>query len=332
MRQKARLLKIGLGIIMGLATFSATAHPPTHKHHVVKKKPHPVKKVTHPVKKHPKKLAHHTHKITHHQPSSHYAHHHTKHHHLAHHHHSMHHHLVHHHAHHVHQAPAMSFAPPPMPSTTPGTASLGYFATPGQRMIHLVYQTVQHLSSNQYRLGGTDFDFQHGIYRVDCSNYVDHLLSSAAPKAYANILANANTVRPTSQDYFSFFKHLHAGGMSQAWYRIPKVNLLNPGDILVFHYKNLAGRRAAGHVMVVVNKPQSSPTSANTFLVRVSDSAPSGHTGDTRPFHTSGIGIGTLLLKVDALGEPFAYAWKWDAPWKYNMDYAMARPLSGAIR
>ena len=54
--------------------------------------------------------------------------------------------------------------------------------------------------------------------------------------------------------------------------------------------------------MVVMSKPIPSD---DAYLVRVADSAPSGHSQDTRQSHTSGIGIGTLLLKVNPkTGKP----------------------------
>ena len=77
--------------------------------------------------------------------------------------------------------------------------------------------------------------------------------------------------------------------------------------------------------MVVMNKPV---FDEDAYLVRVADSAPSGHSEDTRRAHKSGIGIGTLLLKVDSrTGRPSAYAWKVGSRWKQNVTFAMARPI-----
>ena len=64
------------------------------------------------------------------------------------------------------------------------------------------------------------------------------------------------------------------------------------------------------------------------FLVRVADSAPVGHGNDTRPSNRSGIGIGTLLLKInDLTGRPLAFAWRAGAYWNSHVDFAMARPV-----
>ncbi len=197
-----------------------------------------------------------------------------------------------------------------------------------QRLVKTVYETLNTLSYSVYELGGTYFNALQGVYKVDCSNYVDHLLNLSVPNAYQSLLVKSGSPRPTSEDYFSFFRSLPTGTVDDDWYRIGDVSSLSAGDILVFRYKNLAGRDTAGHVMVVVGNPQPANEAGTTYLVRVADSAPSGHTDDTRPAHTSGIGIGTLLLKVrSSTGAPYAYAWKDGSPWKYNMDFAMARPV-----
>jgi len=68
--------------------------------------------------------------------------------------------------------------------------------------------------------------------------------------------------------------------------------------------------------------------SGNIFLLRIADSAPSGHSKDTRRPHASGIGIGSMLLKVNPhTARPYAYAWKIGARWETNVSFAMARPM-----
>src|SRR5262249_36906862 len=108
------------------------------------------------------------------------------------------------------------------------------------------------------------------------------------------------------------------------WNKVDNIAQLRPGDILVFRYKNSRGRETGGHVMIVMDKPLQYE---NTFYVRVADSAPSAHSQDTRESDTSGIGIGTLLLKANLkTGHPFAYAWGVDSYWNKNVKVVMARP------
>lgn len=194
-------------------------------------------------------------------------------------------------------------------------------------VMNYVHQTLDRLRYSRYKLGGTYFNLISGVYKVDCSEYVDQLLRNAVPTAYHDLVACVRTPHPTSEDYYVFLSNLLSDQEQHDWYRIESVANLEPGDIIVFRYKKLYFHHAAGHVMVVVNTPILDRIDDDVYLVRVSDSAPSGHSDDTRPPHTSGIGEGTLLLKVDPqTGLPYAYAWKIGAPWEYDMDFAMGRP------
>lgn len=197
-----------------------------------------------------------------------------------------------------------------------------------ERLITLVHSTMQRLKFSSYKLGGTYFNSNRGIYEVDCSDYVDNMLHKADPCAYQSMVDSTQSTKPTSNDYYVFFSELPAKTTSDNWQKVQQVQYLRPGDILVFRHKMRFGKSAAGHVMIVVNSPIPDPRVPNAFSVRVSDSAQAGHSDDTRPKHTSGIGIGTLLLKVNPeTGAPNAYAWKLDAPWEYDMNFAMARPV-----
>lgn len=197
-----------------------------------------------------------------------------------------------------------------------------------QNLVGLVHKTVSTLHFSRYKLGGTYFNQLKGVYLVDCSDYVDHLLHNANPRAYFSLLNVSRTEKPTSLDYYDLFSAL-PDETWRDWQRVNNINELEAGDILVFRFKNLEGRRAAGHVMIVMNPPIIQRP--NIFAVRVSDSAPSGHSSDTRPPHKSGIGIGTLFIKVDPDTErPYAYAWKYGAPWRTDSNFAMGRPMSEA--
>jgi hypothetical protein len=193
-----------------------------------------------------------------------------------------------------------------------------------QRLVSFVHDTVTTLRYSAYKLGGSHFDPSRGIYVVDCSNYVDHVLEVVYPHAYSSLVNSSGSNAPNTQHYYDFFTGL-AGSEQRDWNKIKDVEELQPGDIVVFRYKNPTGRLAGGHVMVVMNKPVHE---IDGYLVRVADSAPVGHSEDTRPGRVSGIGIGTLLLKADPdTGQPSAYAWKVGSRWKHNVNFAMARPV-----
>lgn len=202
-----------------------------------------------------------------------------------------------------------------------------FFSSIGTRMVDFVKKTVTTLRYSSYKLGGTHFDTSSGVYVVDCSDYVDHILKEVYPDAYFDLVNNSGGDKPTSRHYYEFFSELNNTGKDY-WNKVENVNELQPGDILVFRYKGMGARNGSGHVMVVMDKPvRDSETEG--FLVRVADSAPTGHSEDTRQRHVSGIGIGTLLLKAnEKTGQPSAYAWKIGSRWEKNVNFAMARPMN----
>lgn len=196
-----------------------------------------------------------------------------------------------------------------------------------KKLVKFIDDAVYNLNYSSYKLGGERFDTNKGIYIIDCSRFVDSILKKTYPHAYSNLVNATGTSTPTTQHYYNFFNKLPEKPKKHIyWNYIEQIKQLRPGDILVFRYKNLTGRKTAGHMMVIMNKPIR--TSSHTFLVRVADSAPIRHSEDTRLRHESGIGIGTLLLKLNPLtGKPTAYAWEKGGAWKHNVKFAMARPL-----
>jgi hypothetical protein len=192
-------------------------------------------------------------------------------------------------------------------------------------LLKLVKKVLHHISSNHYQLGGNIFDLNRGIYHLDCSEYVDNLVKRIDPTAYQTISKNGS-IKPTSLDYFAFLSAIHSGQTRYHWYRVPNLSAVKAGDILVFRYKDLANKKSGGHMMVILAPPKKFIWSHDAYSLRISDSAPAGHTTDTRQAHTSGIGVGSLLLKIDPKSDlPIAYAWKWFAPWHTDMYYIIAR-------
>jgi len=201
-------------------------------------------------------------------------------------------------------------------SSSPKT---GFVSSFGQRLVNFVHKTVVNVKYTAYKLGGSHFDTLRGIYVVDCSTYIDNILKKIHPDAYTSLKNSSGSDKPTTKEYYNFFTQLKDD--SDYWNKIDYVKELRPGDILVFRNK---GAHTGGHVMVVMNEPTKD---SNGYAVRVADSAPVGHSEDTRTLHNSGIGIGTLQLKVNPkTGEPSAYAWKVGSYWQKNVKFAMARP------
>ena len=215
-------------------------------------------------------------------------------------------------------------APHAAPSSNHSSSFVGFLGhSIGQHLVNLVYKTVDTLRYSAYKLGGTHFDASNGVYIVDCSEYVDNLLLTAHPHAFYSLVNSTGAYKPTTLHYYEFFNEL-ASTEKKYWDKINDATELQPGDILVFRNKHHARNGVDGHIMVVMDKPVADTAG---YLVRVADSAPVGHSEDTRQHRVSGIGIGTLLLKVNAhTGQPSAYAWKIGSHWVKNVNFAMARP------
>jgi hypothetical protein len=205
--------------------------------------------------------------------------------------------------------------------------SVSYVSMPGESQKHLlsyVHKAVSTLRYSDYKLGGKRFDPARGIYVVDCSNFVDHILQATTPQAYSSLVNATGSGMPSTQHYYNFFNEL-ANDPDSSWNKINSVGELRAGDILVFRYKNLHGDESGGHVMVVMETPVGG---SNVYSVRVADSAPSRHSSDTRQIHEGGIGIGTLMLRINPVtGKPSAYAWGLGGYWNKNVNFAMARPI-----
>lgn len=198
------------------------------------------------------------------------------------------------------------------------------YATP-KHVTAFAHKTVTTLHYSSYRFGGNRFDLQRGIYMLDCSGYVDNLLNKSAPRAYSTLAQWSGSYKPNSEHYYNFFNRIANQGGYDSWDVVENTKALQPGDILVFRYKNGRGKSRGGHVMLVMGKQLIE--NSDVVKVRVADSAETGHSADTRGSH-SGIGIGTLLLKINPnTGRPYAFAWRMNSPWNTRVNIAMGRPV-----
>ena len=195
-----------------------------------------------------------------------------------------------------------------------------------QNIVDFVHNMVSSLRYSTYRLGGTYINSAKGEYVVDCSTYVDHVLKAVYPSAYQRLAQYSQSQKPTSDDFYHYFSELSSNGAGR-WNAVRDVSELRPGDILVFRYTNRIGDETGGHVMIVMDKPKAKD---NFYAVRVADSASDGHSQDTRKPHSSGVGIGTLLLQTDHTQMPRAFAWKAGSRWQSNVAFAMGRPREHA--
>lgn len=159
----------------------------------------------------------------------------------------------------------------------------------------------------------TEVDEAAGIYRYDCSGFVDYALKRVLPAAYdaldRGITRTPHPVRPLAQDIHDFLAGLGTAGSAGGWRRLPRVQELAPGDLVVWLTPPGQDTTNTGHVMIVREAPARNPQRSDEYLIRVIDSASSGHASDTRGSSGAGLGSGIVGLLVDGDGRPVGFRW-----------------------
>ena len=114
--------------------------------------------------------------------------------------------------------------------------SIAFADTTKQHLVTLVSTTVQTLRYSVYKLGGSYYNAAKGIYKVDCSTYVDQVLHQADPHAYLSLVDTSHKIKPTSIDYYNLFTKL-PDATWRDWQKVDEVKQLQAGDILFFAIK-----------------------------------------------------------------------------------------------
>jgi hypothetical protein len=157
----------------------------------------------------------------------------------------------------------------------------------------------------------SDIDAARGLYDTDCSGFVSFVLQTARSDAYDELQAATNTDRALAGSYVTFIQGLSAGAQPQ-WTRIHHAKYLQAGDIIAWLIPAGVPSDDTGHVMLVEHD---ATVSGNEATVSIVDSTDTGH-GDAdprSPSDPSGVGRGTIVLTLDADGEPTGYRWSTDA-------------------
>jgi hypothetical protein len=149
-----------------------------------------------------------------------------------------------------------------------------------------------------------------GTRRTDCSGFVDYALKRVLLDAYLKV-PHPDTFKPLADDWYAYLSTRYTTPTHQdsvRWRRITAVPDLVPGDLVVWlQPQNVSGDNT-GHIMVVAGTP--SRGRVGEWLVKVIDSTTTPHAGDSRGTDHTGIGSGTIGLKVDSLNRPIAYWWR----------------------
>lgn len=165
--------------------------------------------------------------------------------------------------------------------------------------------------STSYYSFSTYMNESTGTRRSDCTGLMAYILARKQPSAYGLIPISDGGVRPYSKDFYDYFRSRPTTanpGTGAFWRRVIRPKYLSPGDIVVYKYSSTSATGTTGHTMMVTGYPTWGR--AGELLVKVVDSARSGHAADTRGTTYSGPGTGTIGIKVDADGLPLGYYWR----------------------
>jgi hypothetical protein len=151
----------------------------------------------------------------------------------------------------------------------------------------------------------TQMDEEKGIYLCDCSGFCGYVLSRTVSKENPKDLLGDGKGRPRARDFeLTFAAAPTKPDRESRWQRIERVLDARPGDILAWRHE-VDRPNNSGHVVIIAEKP----VVEESGLVRVVmiDSTTKPQVDDTRPAGTSGIGKGTMWLKVDEHGRAIAH-------------------------
>jgi hypothetical protein len=169
--------------------------------------------------------------------------------------------------------------------------------------------------STSYYSHTTYMNESTGTRRTDCSGYIGYALRRVLRSAY-DIINNATYgTSVKSEDYVDYFMNrpttASTNTSSARWRKIKLIRDLKPGDVLV--WRNPSWMENTGHTMVVRDYPRAGRTSKNEILVPIYDSTNKPHSyggvWDSRGTTRTGVGAGTIGIKVNSNGEGVAYYW-----------------------
>ncbi len=165
----------------------------------------------------------------------------------------------------------------------------------------------------------TSVDEATGTFDVDCSGFVGYVLGRVAPDARSELQA-ATAKRPRAKDFTEFFASLPADGADAAkapsapnaprahWRGVVRAADLRPGDIVAWKRPADSHSKNTGHTLIV-----RAPITVRADLVEVPiyDSTGLRHgESDVRAAGSkSGVGEGTIALRVSSSGAPIAFRW-----------------------
>ncbi len=170
-------------------------------------------------------------------------------------------------------------------------------------------------TSTSYYSHETYMNESTGTRRTDCSGYVAYAFSRVLPVSYNRVNDAMYGTSVKSDDWFDYLSARPTTASTDLstsrWRRIPTIESLKPGDLLV--WKNPSTMENTGHTMIVRDYPRAGRSSKSEILVPVYDSTSVPHSyggaWDSRGTSRSGVGAGTIGIKVNSSGQGVAYYW-----------------------
>lgn len=162
----------------------------------------------------------------------------------------------------------------------------------------------------------TEVDEATATFDVDCSGFVGYVLGRVAPDAKRELRA-ATVKRPLAKHYTEFFQSLPIDAPKGHWRRVVRAVDLRPGDIVAWKRAPDSHSKNTGHTMIV-----RAPVVAHDGVVEVPifDSTATRHGRDDAraAASRSGVGRGTIALRVAADGSPIAFRWAVTGKYREN--------------
>lgn len=184
---------------------------------------------------------------------------------------------------------------------------------PPQELLRQARRDIAEARETRYT-HSTDIDEAVGRFHVDCSGFVGHLLAAAAPLARDELVAST-VRRPLAKHFVRFITNVAGPAVSQHWSRLEDARQLVPGDIVAWLRAADSRSTDTGHVMIVRALVYVGTSEVHVPII---DSTALRHgRGDVRAASSStGIGTGTIALRINSTGQPVAFRWALESRYK----------------
>jgi hypothetical protein len=174
----------------------------------------------------------------------------------------------------------------------------------GQGLADAAEQDLRLVRETHYQ-HKTHIDKTAGVFDLDCSGFVDHLVKQVAREQYDQLPIEPGHTRPRAEVYYHFFVEL-ARTPEPGWKAVSRFAELRRGDLIAWKKETAAQETGdTGHVMVVGAAP--TRLGNGSYRLTVYDSTNSPHDNDTRAPGADGIGRGDLFFYVNAQDAPIAF-------------------------